>query len=231
MTYRAEVASTAAGTISISATGTLLQAIERTGATEIELRLIDTREHSKDQHGKVFALCSEISKHSGHERGDLINWAWISPEEVRYALTDDFCAQNGLERFSMANVDMETCRDFITYLVDFCLHHNVETKYPLGQYAEDAERYIYACLFHRRCSICGRAADVHHIDAIGMGGNRNDTVHIGRRAIALCREHHAEAHTKGVNTFFDLYHLPRGIRLNQYLCARLGLPTDEADQL
>jgi len=225
MSYCADIAAADAGTLSLSLDEILAHAIERTGAEQVELRLIDPREHSKDQHGKVFALCSEISEWCGHQHNDLINWAWASPESVRYTLTDLFCAQEGLQRFSMANVDMETCREFITYLVDFCLSHDVPTSQPLGKLAEDADEYIYACMLHRKCSLCGRPADIHHIDAIGMGVDRNKTQHIGRRAIALCRVHHDECHNSGIKTFFDLHHLPRGIKLSKYLCAQLGLNT------
>jgi len=226
MTCRAEIVAVSAGTVTLAVCEEFIRAVERTGAKQADLRPVDPREHSREQHGKVFALCADISAWSGHGKTELIFWHWVSPEEARYALTDEFCAQEGLERFSMADVDMETCRDFITFLVDFCLvnaEHGLHTKQPLGKLAEDAERYIYACLLHRKCSLCGRPADLHHIDAIQMGHDRNEVEHVGRRAIALCREHHEEAHRQGVKTFFDLYHLPRGIKLDRYLCGRLGL--------
>jgi len=223
MSYRADITAAAAGTLSLVMDEDLARAIERTGATQAELRLIDPREHSKDQHGKVFALCSEISEWSGHGNTDLIFWGWVSPQEARYELTDRFCALEGLQRFSMADVDMEICREFITYLVDFCLSHDVPTRQPLGKLAEDADQYIYACMLHRKCSLCGKPADIHHVDAIQMGHDRDKVNHVGRRAIALCRGHHDEAHKRGVKTFFDLHHLPRGIKLSPYLCAQLGL--------
>jgi hypothetical protein len=161
---------------------------------------------------------------------DLIFWSWANPEEVRGELTDMFCASNGVDLFSMKNIDMDTCSDFISFLVEFCLEnmeHGLSTRKPLGKLAEDIDQYLYMCLLHRKCAICGRHADIHHADQIGIGGNRDTTNHAGRRAIALCREHHDEAHRRGVKTFFDLYHLPRGIRLSPYLCAQLGLNTTE----
>jgi hypothetical protein len=224
LTYREDIIKTPAGVFYIKADNELARTIERMKATQAELRPIDPREHSKDQHGKVFALCSEIADWSGHQNGDLIHWAWSSPEAARYGLTDLFCAQEGLQRFSMANVDMETCREFITFLVEFCLTHDVPTRQPLGKLTEDTEAYLYMCLLHKKCSLCGKPADLHHVDAIGMGGDRNKTIHIGRRAIALCRTHHDEAHARGVETFFHLHHLPRGIKLSRYLCKQLGLP-------
>jgi hypothetical protein len=73
------------------------------------------------------------------------------------------------------------------------------------------------------CAICNKKAEVHHVDVVGMGANRNKIVHLGMRAIALCRKHHNEAHTRG-QAFFDDYHV-YGIKLDQYLCDKLRMNT------
>lgn len=215
LTYREDIIRTSAGIFYIKASDEFARAIERTGATEAELRPIDPREHSKDQHGKVFALCREIARH----------WGYL-PEEMRGILQDKFCEDKWLDPFSMSNVDMDTCSAFIAFLIDHCLEYGVPTKYPLGQYADDIEKYLRACLLRKKCALCGKPADIHHLDAIGMGRNRTEVIHVGMRAISLCRDHHGEAHWRGVKTFLDLYHLPRGIKLDEYLCEKLGLNTE-----
>lgn len=68
-------------------------------------------------------------------------------------------------------------------------------------------------------------AEVHHVDKIGMGRDRERMVHIGLRAIALCRKHHEEAH-RNEKALFAKYHI-YGIRLDKYLCDILRLNTDE----
>ena len=37
---------------------------------------------------------------------------------------------------------------------------------------DDIDTYLIQCIRYRRCCICGRPADIHHVDAIGMGNNR-----------------------------------------------------------
>jgi len=198
----------------------LMHDIVRMGATRLGVRPVDPRCHSADQRKKVFALCREIAWH----------WGWY-PEEMRAYLMDVFIEKERIEPFSMSDVDMDTCSGFISSIVDHCLEHGVPTKYPLGQYADDIEQYLRLCLLYCKCSICGRDADLHHVDAIQMGHDRNKVNHLGRRAIALCRVHHDEAHAKGVKTFFDLHHLPHGIKLDEYLCDKLGLNTKEGKWL
>jgi hypothetical protein len=62
-------------------------------------------------------------------------------------------------------------------------------------------------MIHKRCIVCGKRADLHHVDRVGMGGDRHDMCHIGMRALPLCREHHNEAHQHGDTALMDKYHL------------------------
>ena len=77
----------------------------------------------------------------------------------------------------------------------------------LKEYFDDTERYVKACVRNRICVICGKPGDIHHLDAIGMGRNRNKIDDSGYRKICLCRVHHTEAHQVGWNTFTTKYHL------------------------
>ena len=83
--------------------------------------------------------------------------------------------------------------------------------------AEEIGKYLYMCLEHRKCAICNDKAEVHHLDAVGMGRDRNNIVHVGMNAIALCRKHHIQAHNMGKNEFLKQYHV-YGIILDSYLC-------------
>lgn len=176
----------------------------------IEIRLTDGREISADQRKKVFALVRDIAVWSGHE-----------PEYIRQYTTFDYRLQNGIEPFSLSDCDMSTARDYITYLIDFCFAHSVPTRDTLLNQTDDINKYLYSCLEHRKCAVCNDRADVHHIDAIGAGRNRNEIAHIGLKAVALCRKHHTEAHQQG-QAFFDRWHI-YGIKLDQYLCSVLNL--------
>lgn len=84
---------------------------------------------------------------------------------------------------------------------------------------------MYMCLEHRKCAICNKPAEVHHVDRIGIGRDREKVVHVGLRAIALCREHHNEAHIREKELFEENYIY--GIKLDEYLCRCLSLNTKE----
>ena len=176
----------------------------------IEIRLVDGREISAEQRRKIFATVRDIAAWSGHE-----------PEYIRQFTEFDFRLQNGLEPFSLSDCDKSTAREFISYLIEFCFNHGVPTRDTLLNRTDDIGKYLYYCLEHRRCAVCNEKADIHHVTAVGMGRDREQIIHAGMEAIALCRKHHQEAHIKG-QAFFNEYHI-YGIKLDKYLCDILNL--------
>ena len=174
------------------------------GADIQEVRLLwqDQEEITADQRKKIFAIVAEIAQWSAHD-----------PEYVRKNLTADFLRAN-IERLQMSalslaisgNCDKGTASLFITFLVEFCLENSVPTSRPLQEYADDLERYTYSALLHKRCLVCGRKADLHHCDQVGMGYNRETKPQIGALVMPLCREHHSEWHTIGRTAFENKYH-------------------------
>lgn len=177
----------------------------------VEIRLTDGREISAEQRKKIFAIIRDISVWCGHE-----------PEYIRAYTTFEFEMLNGLEPISLSNCEMSIAREYISYLVDFCFLHCVPTRDTLLNQTDDISKYLYSCLEHRRCAVCNGKADIHHVDAVGMGRDRTGISHIGLKALALCREHHTEAHKIGDKAFCDKYHI-YGIKLDKYLCEKLNL--------
>lgn len=186
--------------------------LEQKRVRTVEVRLDDGRAISASQRRKIFALVRDISLWSGHD-----------PEYLRQYLTWDYCLKKDVEPFSLSNTDMTTAKEFITYLITFCFEHNVPTKDTLLNETDDIGKYLYLCLEHRKCAICNAPAQVHHVDRIGMGRDREEVVHVGLRAIALCPIHHDEAH-RDERRLFQRYYI-YGIKLDQYLCKRLRLRT------
>lgn len=189
-------------------------------ADENDVRLIwyEADHITSDQRAKIFAINREIAE-----------WAAYKPEETRKILTYDFLRQNieqlQLSSLSLAvsgNCDKGTASLFIEFLINFCLENNVPTKVPLGEYAEDLERYTYAALMHKRCIVCGKAADLHHVDAIGMGYNRKTKAQIGDRIMPLCRLHHTELHSIGEKRFCEQYHAVP-VRMDKRIADRYGI--------
>ncbi len=178
----------------------------------VELRLNDGRTISADQRKKIFAIIRDISLMSGHE-----------PEYLKQLMKWDFCSESGYDWFSLSDVDMTTASEFITYLIAFCFNYNVPTRDTLLNRTDDISKYLYLCLEHRKCAICNKKAEVHHVDRIGMGADREKIVHVGLEAIALCHEHHMEAHLREKELFKEFFIY--GIKLDEYLCKCLSLNT------
>jgi hypothetical protein len=76
---------------------------------------------------------------------------------------------------------------------------------------DDIQDYVYQCLINKKCAVCGKRADLHHIDAVGMGNDRTEVSHLGREVMSLCRVHHTEMHTIGKADFFQKYHFNSGV--------------------
>lgn len=166
----------------------------------VEIGLPDARRISPEQRRKAHVLIGEIA-----------DWCGELPDSMKRLMKMEFVVNRleGLEKqlFSLSDCDMTTAREFITYLIDFMLEHAVPAKVPLVSLCYDIERYIYSCLMHKRCANCGKKADLHHFDAIGMGRDRGEVYQIGMPVLPLCRKCHGKAHQKGKSWITDDLHL------------------------
>jgi len=163
----------------------------------VAVEFVDKRRISAKQRRKAYVLLSYIAAW----------WGYTPLECMKEMLKLMFIGEAETLRrsFSLSNCDMTTARLFITYLIDFCLLHGVDVGEPLYQLSEDIHRYVWACLMNKRCAVCGRHADLHHCDVVGMGRDRTAICHIGMRALPLCREHHTEIHSIGQEEFLRRY--------------------------
>ena len=163
----------------------------------VGVEFVDKRRISVKQRRKAYVLISYIAAW----------WGYTPVEAMKEMLKLMFIGEAETLRrtFSLSDCDMTTARLFITYLIDFCLLHGVDVGEPLYALAEDIPRYVWACLMNRRCAVCGRKADLHHVDVVGMGRDRTEICHIGMRALPLCREHHTEIHSIGQEDFLRRY--------------------------
>ena len=170
---------------------------------KVEIILPDGRRISPEQRRKVYALIGEVAEYvDGIRNAGTV-------ESAKRTLKMEFMLSRmeGMERrlFSLSNCDVTTAREFINFLVEFIIENDIPTRIPLIENCEDIERY--ACLMSKKCAVCGRHADLHHVDVVGMGRNRKEICHIGMRALPLCREHHTEIHTIGREDFLKKYFL------------------------
>lgn len=168
--------------------------IRRKGLRHAELRFDDGRHISVEQRKKAYATIRDIA-----------DWAGYLPEEMKEHLKYEYMIRTGDAYFSLSNCSMDTAREFINTILEFSLENGVPLTDDALNRTDDIGRYLYYCIMHRKCAICGRDGEIHHEDAIGMGNNRNRIDDSSYRKICLCREHHTAAHQMGVKRFREMY--------------------------
>lgn len=190
---------------------------------EVRIELVDARPASNQQKAKAHILMKAIADFSGDTKEKTEFW-------LKEFFNKNF--RESLEKtyFSLATIDMTTAKEFITFLVDFCIEYEVPLAKPLYELCEDIDHYIYQCLKHKTCLICGKHSDLHHCEGstVGMGRDRTQIIHEGLEVMPLCREHHQECHILGQKTFNEKYHLDNGYILTEELCKFYGLKTEVA---
>lgn len=185
--------------------------IIRRKVKEAHVQLIDSRPLSSEQRRMCYALIQAVSAWSGEDTQTL-------KELFKLQFMAENIEQLGESIFSLSDAPMSLVAGFQRFLVRFILENDVPVKRPLLEYVDDIRDYTYQCLIHKKCAVCGRRAELHHLDAVGSGRDRREIVHEGMEAISLCREHHTEIHALGVKDFMDKYHLEGGIPLDKTLC-------------
>lgn len=181
------------------------------GYKECLVQPLDARPLSDRQRKMCYALLREISDYTGQDVHSAKEYL-----KLRF-LADDF-GETADRIFSLSNAPMSLVCAFQRYLVRFIVEYDIPCRVPLLEYVDDVPDYIYACLIAKKCCITGRPADLHHIDRVGMGRDRDDIIHEGMEVLPLCREMHQEAHTMSDREFFEKYHLPGGVVMDKTLC-------------
>lgn len=177
---------------------------------------MDSRPLSDKQRKACYALMGAIADYAG-----------MSKDRTKELMKLKFLSENMEDMseriFSLSNAPMSLVCAFQRFLVQFILEWDIPTDFSLLDMVDDVSDYIYGCLVNKKCVICGRPADLHHIERVGMGRNRDEIIHEGMEVLPLCREHHTEAHTMPDKDFFERYHLPGGIEADKTICRIYGL--------
>ena len=160
----------------------------------------DSRARTLEQIRKAWALMGEIAEYQGQGKDDVYR-----EQSTAFSLKHLEILQG--ELFHLSTATVSTARAFINLLIEIILEYGIPTKEPLYGLCDDIERYVYACLMNKKCAVCGKKTELHHVDAVGMGRNRREIDHIGMRCLPLCREHHEEIHLIGERAFDEKYHL------------------------
>jgi hypothetical protein len=154
-----------------------------------ELKLDDGRLISSEQRKKIFACVKDISLYTGYEA-----------EYIRDLLTLAFCYENSIEPFSLSDCSLETAREFISYLIDFCLDNEIPLSETAIERTDDIGKYLYLCIKKSICCVCGKQGVIYNL----TNGNK----------ISLCNEHFDIAKLKGMKEFQSLY-IVYGIKIKE----------------
>lgn len=204
------------GVVTIEAPYTNFARMCRREYKNVEITMIDSRPLSAQQRKCCYALIRAIARWSGEDE-----------RSMKEILKIDFWCGELLEMadkmFSLSDAPMSIVASFQSWLIRFILSNDIPTERPLLDFVDDMESYTFACLANKKCVICGKRADLHHVVNLGMGMNRDETIHEGMEVLPLCREHHIEIHSVGRDTFMSKYHLNGGIICDKTICRIYGL--------
>lgn len=180
------------------------------------VRLYDSRKITDEQRKMAYALIGEIA-----------DWVGEEPEVVKKQMKLTFKVRKYremLDELSLSDCEQSTASEFIRFLVEIVLEYGVPTHRPLTELCEDIEHAIYACLLQKKCIVCGRKAELHHVDQIGMGNSRKEVEHIGRESLPLCPIHHDEYHLIGATAFAEKYHVVYTVKIDKKIAKVYRLP-------
>ncbi len=159
-----------------------------------EMRFDDGRHISVEQRKMAYATIRDIADFTGYH-----------PEEQKEWLKYLYVSETGDDYISLSDCTMDQAREFINVILEYALEHGVTLSETAINRTDDVGKYLYFCIKHKKCAICGQAGEIHHEDAIGMGNDRRTLDDSKHKKICLCRKHHTIAHQMGVIRFTEMY--------------------------
>lgn len=162
----------------------------------VSVEIEDGRRISPDQRRKTYALIHDVCDYLGYPDDAMEAW-------FKY----QFIQHKGIEWFSLSDCSMSLAASFLTFILDVCFKQDIPFKTKTWDMIPTDYHLTLQCLKHRKCVICGKRAQFAHVDAVGMGVNRNKVDHRQRYVMPLCVNHHTEQHNKGINSFINYYHI------------------------
>lgn len=187
----------------------------------VEIEFTDPRKARPKQRALFFALL-----------GDIHNWSGEPTEWLKEYFYTLYTIKTAGRVISLANDTQNTVSDarkLIDQVVDFIFEFDVPIKQGYELLPRDENSFQYECIRHRKCLICGKHADIHHLElndgnAVGMGMDRTKVDHSKRWLVALCRRHHQEIHETGTKIFCTRHHLTSiGIKVDADTLKKIGV--------
>lgn len=159
-----------------------------------EMRFDDGRSISADQRKMAYATIRDISENTGY-----------TPEEQKEWLKYLYVEKTGKKRISLSDCSMDEAREFINVILEYAIENGYQLSEQAINRTDDIGKYLYFCIKHGKCAVCGVKGEIHHEEAIGMGNDRKTIDDSNHKKICLCRTHHTIAHQLGVARFQKNY--------------------------
>lgn len=162
----------------------------------VEARFDDGRHISAEQRKKAYATIRDISDYTGY-----------LPEEQKEWLKYLYIANTGQDYFSLSDCSMDTAREYINTMLEYAIENGIPLSDLGVNRTDDVGRYLYYCIKAKKCCVCGKPGETHHVDRIGMGADRREVDDSNYKKMCLCREHHTMCHTMGQERFDKMHHV------------------------
>lgn len=182
----------------------------------VDFEIADTRKARATQRRLFFALINDIANYSDASP------AWL--KELFYLQYEIYTAGKTISLSDGTKSSVTDAHELLDLVIDFMFEFHVPFKKGYELLTKDESFYLYQCCRHRQCIVCGKHADIHHLDTVGMGMNRNKIDHTKRYVMPLCRKHHSQIEQIGSIKFSKLHHVPvTGIKLDIDVLKKIGV--------
>lgn len=169
--------------------------IQKRRCKELALGVDDGRSITPAQRRKAYATLGDISNYTGY-----------TVEAAKEIMKVENMLRLGQDKvISLSDCTITEAREYINTLLEYSLKEGLILAESGLKRTDDIDAYLIQCIRYRRCCICGKDAEIHHVDAIGMGNDRRHVDDSEKKIAALCRVHHTLAHQKGWAQFADAY--------------------------
>lgn len=182
----------------------------------VDWEIADPRKARPQQRRLFFALINDINR-------QLV----VPTDFLKDMFYTEYSEFTGGKSVSLADDSQSTVSEvnqLLDLVIDFMFEWHIEFKRGYELLPRDQGYFLFECCRHRRCMICHEHADIHHVDVVGMGANRDTLDHTKRHVMPLCRKHHSEIEQIGAQAFSRKYHVPvTGIKLDVTTLKKIGV--------
>ena len=180
--------------------------------------IVDTYENEKitpDQRKHIYALLNDYVEYTGVPLD-----ATEAHFKYQFMIEHDM---DELPSFKRNVMSLSMASEFISYLIDYCIQNDIPFRKQQFYLTTDTSNMLYALAMKRICWICGKQhSELAHVEAVGAGRDRRKIDHTQHHFMMLCRDHHAEQHQIGIETFMQKYHI-KPIKLKDIDLKQLGI--------